>query len=282
MKQLANTLSSLFIAALTAIAWPGVSTADSAAEMARKMNNPLANIKALMTDNAIGFDTGDDKGTSYGFQLQPVYAIDMPEYGFTFIPRAVIPILGLEPGTTVPRLGIGTDPMSGGGNSVWGLGDTMIQMFFAPHSDSEWKWGIGPTVSIATHTKSELKGPDWGGGVVGVVTGNITPDLAFAGIVGNHWSFNGDFNTASIQPMFFYSVPSNPGTTISYNAVTTVDWTADADNRWTVPLGLSVGKTWDMGGGHGLDMSIGPYYNVVRPEGAAGWQIRFGINWLFP
>ena len=72
---------------------------QSAEEMARKLQNPLANIKAIMTDNAIGFDTGDDEGTSYGFQIQPVYAIDFPEQGFTFIPRGVIPILGLEPGT---------------------------------------------------------------------------------------------------------------------------------------------------------------------------------------
>lgn len=70
-----------------------------AAEMARKLQDPLANIKAIMTDNTIGFNTGDDEGTSYGFQIQPVYAIDLPDKGFTFLPRVVIPITGLEPGT---------------------------------------------------------------------------------------------------------------------------------------------------------------------------------------
>jgi len=70
-----------------------------AAEMARKLQKPLGNIKAIMTNNAIGFNTGDDNGTSYGFQIQPVYAIDFPDWGFTFLPRAIIPILGLEPGT---------------------------------------------------------------------------------------------------------------------------------------------------------------------------------------
>lgn len=39
---------------------------DAAAEMARKLQNPLANIKAVMTDNAIAFNTGTDNGTSYG------------------------------------------------------------------------------------------------------------------------------------------------------------------------------------------------------------------------
>lgn len=27
---------------------------------------------------------------------------------------------------------------------------------------------------------------------------------------------------------------------------------------------------------------FGPYYNAVRPDGAARWQIRFMVNWLFP
>lgn len=31
---------------------------DDAAEMARKLQDPLANIKALMTDNDINFNTG--------------------------------------------------------------------------------------------------------------------------------------------------------------------------------------------------------------------------------
>ena len=67
---------------------------EDAAEMARKLQNPLANIKAVMTDNTIGYNTGIDEGTSYGFQIQPVYAVDVPSKGFTFIPRAVIPVNG--------------------------------------------------------------------------------------------------------------------------------------------------------------------------------------------
>ena len=48
-----------------------------------------------------------------------------------------------------------------------------------------------------------------------------------------------------------------------------------------MPFGLTLGRTFDMGGGNGLDLSIGPYYNVARPDGAANWMIRFGISWVF-
>ena len=273
--------AALFLAGLL-LAMPGGAQSDGAEEMARKLQNPLANIRAFMTDNAIGFDTGDDDGTSYGFQLQPVYAIDFEDAGFTFIPRAVIPVLGLEPGTDIPLIGIDGAATPSGGGSVWGLGDSMLQFFFAPHSESDWKWGIGPQFSLATHTQDELQGADWGAGVAGVVTGAITEDLTFAGLVGNHWSYDGSFDTLTLQPMLYYNLPGVPGAAVSYNAVISADWNAPSDDRWTVPLGLSLSKTFDMGGGHGLDLSGGPYYNVVRPDGAARWQLRFGVTWIFP
>jgi len=252
---------------------------DAAAEMARKLQNPLANIKAVMTDNAIGFNTGSDNGVSYGFQIQPVYAIDLPDQGITVIPRAVIPIMGLEPGTDTRFTG---QPVTGGGSSVWGLGDIVVQGFVAPHVESKWKWGIGPQVSLGTATDSRLRGPNWGAGLAGVVTGELTPDMSFAGIVGNLWSFDGSFSMLTIQPMVYYNIPAVSGAYLAYNAAIAVDWKATSGNTLTLPLGMTVGKTFDMGGGNGLDVGVGPYYNAIRPDGAADWQIRFGMTWLFP
>ena len=176
-----RSLLACILACIVALA-PGPVFADSAAEMARKLQNPLANIKALMTDNAIGFDTGTTDDTSFAFQLQPVYAVDMPDRGFTLIPRANIPILGLEPGTDTPRTG---QPTAGTG-STWGLGDSVVQAFFAPYTESTLKWGIGPQISIPTATDGALEGPGWGAGVAGVLTGEFTPELTFAGLIANH------------------------------------------------------------------------------------------------
>jgi hypothetical protein len=272
-----GSLLTLLVACIATLV-PESALADSAAEMARKLQNPLANIKALMTDNAIGFDTGTTGDTSYAFQLQPVYAIDMPDRGFTLIPRANIPILGLEPGTDTPRTG---QPGTGTG-STWGLGDSVVQAFYAPYTDGKWKWGIGPQISLPTATDSALEGPGWGAGVAGVITGELTQEISFAGLIANHWGDNGNFNTMTIQPMLYYNVPGRPGESLSYNAVISADWEAGSSNRWTVPLGLSYSKTIDLGDGHGLDFGGGPYYNVVRPDGAARWQIRFSVSWLLP
>ena len=84
----------------------GGDAAAGAAEMARKLQDPLANIKALMTDNDINFNTGKDEDeTSYGFQLQPVYAIPFEDLGFNLVNRAVVPILGMTEGGAETRPG---------------------------------------------------------------------------------------------------------------------------------------------------------------------------------
>lgn len=252
---------------------------DAAAEMARKLQNPLASIRAVMTDNTVGFNTGHDDGTSFGFQIQPVYAFDFPDQGFTFLPRAVIPVVGLEPGTDNRFVG---EPTPAGSERVWGLGDSVVQLFFAPHMESGWKFGVGPQLSFKTRTDSRLGGPDWGAGVAAIVVGDLTDNLSFAGILGNHWSFDGNFSTLTLQPMFFYNFDAIPGAYVAYNAVISVDWKASASNTWTVPVGFSVGRTVDMGSGNGLDVMIGPYYNAARPDGSADWLLRFGMSWLFP
>ena len=71
--------------------------------MARKLQGPLASIKALTTDNGIELNSGEDEVKSYSFQLQPVYAI--PFEKFNFISRAVVPILGIAGGGQKPILG---------------------------------------------------------------------------------------------------------------------------------------------------------------------------------
>ncbi len=42
---------------------------DAACQAARKAANPLADTKALMTDNTVAFRTGTNNEDSYNFQL---------------------------------------------------------------------------------------------------------------------------------------------------------------------------------------------------------------------
>ncbi len=270
------------ILTVAAIAAPAMAqdaqSADAAAEMARKLQDPLANIAAVMTDNDILFRTGDlDDEVSYQFQIQPVKAISFES--FNFIARGVIPIIGAAPSADLPPIG---EPLPPGDATTWGLGDIATQFFVSPKTTSAWKFGAGPQFTWKSRTNSKLGGPGWGAGPVGVVVGSLSTNTSLAVITGNTWAFDGTFNTFLVQPMVFYNVEAVPGMAIGYNAAITADWKAESDNRWNVPLGLSVSKTVTVGDGYGVDFSIGPYWNVARPKGGADAFIKFGITLLLP
>ena len=114
-----------------------------------------------------------------------------------------------------------------------------------------------------------------------MVTGSITDELSISPMVGNIWSYDGSFSLMSIQPSIFYNFDFIPGAYIAYNAAITADWKAPSSNTWTLPLGAVIGRTLDVGG-HGVDISIGAYGNVVRPDNGPKWSLKFGVSWLIP
>ncbi|MEH6552485.1 MAG: hypothetical protein V7744_21120 [Pseudomonadales bacterium] len=251
---------------------------DASAAMARALQDPLASIKMLATDNTIGFNAGDDEGeTNYNFQIQPVYSIPRnAEAKTNLIARAVVPIIGLEPGVVQPPIVPEPVPDSG---SHWGLGDTTLQLFVSPKSEGNWKWGVGPQVSLATHTSDRTAGPGWGLGVAGVLVGSFTEQISFAAIALHHVGED-DFETTAVQPMLYYNFKSVPGMALSYNNMISYNWQADSGNQWNVPLGLTLSRTWALSGG-GLDLGLGYYKLIEHPEGAPDAQIKFAISWVF-
>lgn len=253
---------------------PTVARGQSAEEIAKALQDPLANIAALMSDNTFSFNTGNPTPTTgYSFQLQPVYAV--PARTFNFIPRAVIPIVGAPGGANFPTLP-GQPPST---RTTWGLSDIVLQTFFSPKSASGLKWGIGPQFSLKTATDSAVAGAGWGAGVGGVLVGGLG-SVSFAALASQHWSFDGNFSLLTLQPMLFYNLAA--GVSISYNNSITLDWKAAAGKEWSVPLGLGVSKSFVLGGGHGLDIGVAAYYLVARPEGGPASQLKLVIAWVMP
>lgn len=251
--------------------------ADAVAEMAKKAQDPLGDVKALMTDNTIGFDGGEHgDDDTYGFQIQPVYSIQS-DTSWNMIARAVIPIVGVDPGVVVPPIGPEPRPDK---DDQWGLSDSILQYFFSPKSDASVKWGIGPQVSLKTRTSDRQAGPGWGAGLAGVVFGGVG-NWAIGALVMQHWGEEDDFSLATLQPIVLYNFESVPGAYIGYNNAMTYDWNADSDDAFTLPLGLTIGRTILIGNGDGMDFSIGAYDLVEAPDNASDWQLKLGLSYFF-
>ena len=75
-------------------------------------------------------------------------------------------------------------------------------------------------MSVPTHTNDRLKGPEWGVGLAGILVGNLTPKLSFAGIAVHHVGEN-DYEITGTHLMLYYNFESVPGMTLSYNNMIT-------------------------------------------------------------
>tara|TARA_R110000850_G_scaffold87602_8_gene188290 strand:+ start:3237 stop:4142 length:906 start_codon:yes stop_codon:yes gene_type:complete len=265
------SILSLFVFLIT-----GVSVlAEDAAAAARKAQDPLADVKALMTDNTIASGTGSGQ-TSYNFQFQPVYSIPT-DMGFNFILRGIIPVAGVVQGAQFPKLG--TAPIATPGDT-WGISDIFVQGFIVPESNSDIKFGFGPQVSLRSASTSALSGPGWGAGGAGVFFG-FAGDLSYGGIVGHHWGQN-NFSLTTVQPIVFYNTSLFGGSYYGYNNSITYDWSATSRNAWQVPLGLTAGKAFILDDGYMMDLNIGAYSLARAPVGGADWQFKFGVSLFFP
>jgi hypothetical protein len=274
--KIAAAISSLILCVLLGATTAYAQDDEAARAMAKKAQDPLGDVRAIMTDNTIAFDGGPDDETSFGFQFQPVYAIP-GDGNINMIARAVIPVVGVEPGVVLPPLGPGGRPNSG---SSWGISDTIVQYFFSPKSEGGIKWGIGPQVSLKTRSSDRQAGAGWGGGLAAVVFGGVG-NWALGAIGMQHWGED-DYSIGTLQVIAMYNFESKPGMYLGYNNAITFNWEASSGNKVTVPLGLTFGKTMPLSGGAGLDLSIGAYHLTERPTDAPRWQLKFGISYFFP
>jgi hypothetical protein len=178
----------------------------------------------------------------------------------------------------MPSLGPGID-------STNGIGDTVLTAFLSPANPGQWIWGAGPVLQIPTNTSEELGNKNWGlGPSVVVLHLDKGSPWVYGALVNNVWSLSsskqgGAYNNGLMQPFVNYNFPE--GFYLTSAPILTVDWKADSSDRWTVPLGGGVGKIFHFGK-LPVNAQLSAYYNVVRPDFAANWQLRAQIQLMFP
>ena len=266
---------SAFLANL-AILGGSAEACDAACLAARKAANPLADTRALITDNTIAYRTGTNDEDSFNFQLQPVYSVPLGDANLVL--RGIIPYQGVQPGAVLPP-GI-TDP-SPNDDLVTGLGDIVLQGFYAPlPGENGVALGYGLQASLPTRGNEALAGAGWGAGPAFVVFGQ-TGNLSWGGVLAHMWGEE-KFNTTIVQPILIYGFGG--GWYGGYNNVISYDWNAESSSdALTLPIGLTLGKTTVINeqSGTALDLSAGYYALERKPTGGPDSQLKIGISLFF-
>jgi hypothetical protein len=251
-------------------------------EIAKATQNPLTAMYSIPIQNNTYFNAGPLEETKNVANFQPVIPIDFND-DWTLVTRTIMPLTYLPSGMTKrPYIGIDDD-------SQFGLGDTTFTAFFTPKNpgDSGWLWGAGPVIYLPTATNDSLGTKKWGAGPAAVAL-KMDGKWVYGSLLMHVWSFAGagqsqgidKVNMTTIQPFVNYNL--DDGWFVASVPLITANWEADSDDRWTVPVGLGVGKAMQFGSIPGT-AQIHAYYNAVTPDhGGEDWQLRIQVQFLFP
>lgn len=243
----------------------------SAEELAKKVQNPVADLISVPLQNNFNFDVGPEDDLQYVLNIQPVIPITLSA-DWNLITRTIVPIIS-QPGFTP------------GQDRVTGIGDIQFTGFLSPANSEGLIWGAGPIIQFPTNSNDRLGNDRWGLGASAVALQlKKGSPWVYGALVNNVWSVSGSNNDPSysnflIQPFLNYNFSG--GFYLSSAPIITADWKADSGDRWTVPLGGGIGKIVRFGR-LPVNLQLQTYYNVVTPDNGADWQLRFQVQLLFP
>lgn len=240
---------------------------QSSEELAKAAQNPLASLVTLPLQANYNLGTGPYERTLFNLNVQPVIPFQGDKWNV--IARTIIPINSLPMGET---------------DSSFGIGDTTMTLFFSPAKGGNLTWGAGPVIGLPSASNPELLGSGkWGLGPSGVLF-FMTGKWTMGAVASNTWSIAGSSDRPDYSrfvAQWFLNYNFGGGWAVGTAPIVTADWKASPGNKWTVPLGLQVSKLTRFGS-RPVNLLLGYYANVERPEGAPDSQVRVQLNFMFP
>lgn len=240
--------------------------AETAAELAKKLSNPIAAMISVpfQYNYTSGFGTAD--GNQSVLNIQPVIPISLNE-DWNLISRTILPI-------------VGQNDVFGRSGNQFGLGDTTESLWLSPKAPTAGGviWGAGPIVYLPTATDSRLGAGKWGAGPTAVAL-KQSGHWTYGGLANHIWSFdNADtINSTFVQPFISYSTPT--AWTFALNTESSYNWNS---SEWSAPVNVSISKLVHFGK-QPVQFQLGTgYYVASSTGGPEGWKARFQVTFLFP
>jgi hypothetical protein len=239
-RQLFGAAMALAITAAGIMPWtalgqePATPPSDEDArtlELAKKTQNPIADLISLPLQNNLNFgygakDAPHSSSTQYVLNIQPVVPVKVADE-LNLITRPIIPVIR-QP-----------DLIDGG--ETWGMADIQLQTYLSPSGTDKVTWGIGPVFQFPSATNGRKLGTEkWSAGP-GLVVLTQPGKWVIGALANNLWSFAGDsdrdnVNLMTVQP--FVNHNFGKGWYVSSSPIITANWAAHgSDNTWTVPVG---------------------------------------------
>lgn len=242
--------------------------ADDAAELAKKLANPISSLVSLPLQSNFDWGGGPaDDGFQYKLNIQPVIPVTLNE-DWNVISRTILPFVYQE------------DVI--GATDQTGLSDTVQSLFFSPSKPTAggWIWGAGPVLLLPTATDDLLGGEKWGAGPTAVVLKQEN-GWTYGALVNHIWSFAGEDSRQEVNATFlqpFLSYTTRKQTTFTLNTESTYDW---KNTQWTAPINLMVSQLLKIDGAP-VQFQLGGRYYAEGADNGPEWGLRFAVTLLWP
>lgn len=254
---------------LAAVVFATPASAQDAAELAKKLANPVAAMISVPLQLNPDMNLGpDDAGERVTLNVQPVIPASLNDK-WNLISRVITPIVAID------------DVFPGSGDE-FGLGDMTPTFFFSPKEPTKGGliWGVGPVFLLPTATDDLLGADQWGAGPSLLV---LKQQKGWTvGMLVNHIEgFAGDDRLADISTSFMQPIVSKAwpsGLSITLNTESTYDWN---DEQWTVPINLQMAGITKMGT-QLLQIGAGLRYYADAPQNGPEWGVRLFVTLLYP
>ncbi len=242
--------------------------AADAAELAKKLSNPVASLISVPFQNNTDVGIGENNGSKNTLNFQPVIPIKLNPK-LNLITRIVLPIVSQH-------------DIVGEGTRQRGLSDAIVSGFISPAvAKNGLIWGAGPAFLVPTATDDFLGTKKFGVGPTGLIL-KQAHGWTYGALANQIWSVAGDDQRAEVnqmflQPFLVYNWKSGAG--IGFNAEITENWENSSTNAFINPTVSGVTKM----GTQIVSLAVGPRIHVAAPDGnKADFGVRAVLILVFP
>jgi hypothetical protein len=264
-------LACLLFVTFSQITWaqdtPKPASSD-AAELAKKLANPVASLISVPFQNNLDVGIGAFNGWRNTLNFQPVIPIKL-NAKVNLITRMVLPI-------------ISQNNITGEGSSQSGLSDALISAFLSPaEAKNGLVWGAGPVLLVPTATNDFLGTKKFCVGPTALIL-KQTHGWTIGALANQIWSVAGDdlrsdINQMYVQPFLIYNWKSGAGLGVSGEM--TQNWMDNSTTLYIVPNLSGITRL----GSQIVSLSIGPRIQATAPKAVeSAFGLRGAITFVFP